>query len=56
MAICLLQHPRVAGVGDRRWDDNDRLIAAARNYLPELLRLARIGLVQEQLDPGSRSR
>lgn len=48
VAVCLLQEPDVAGVDDGRSTGNARLIAAVRNNLPELLRLARIGLAQEE--------
>jgi hypothetical protein len=48
VAACLLQSPAVAVSADRRWDENAKLIAAVRNALPKLLRLARIGLDVER--------
>ena len=36
VAITLLQNPSLANVGDERWDENARFIAAARTYLPQL--------------------
>lgn len=53
VAACLLQEPDIAGVDDGRWAANARLIASVRNNLPELLRLARIGLAQEQREDGA---
>lgn len=44
VAVCLLQDPRLAVLPDRRWNENAELIAAMRNALPELLRLAQLGL------------
>lgn len=44
VAVCLLQEPRLVNVADKRWQQNADLIAAMRNALPELLRLARLGL------------
>ena len=47
VAACLLSEPDIASVDDRRWDANATLIATVRNKLPELLRLAYLGLVAE---------
>ncbi|MEG3144954.1 hypothetical protein U1839_09830 [Sphingomonas sp. RT2P30] len=44
VAACLIQDPPYV-VPEARWDENAALIAAMRNALPELLRLARLGLV-----------
>ena len=48
VAACLVQSPNLATVDDHLWHENARLIATMRNELPELLRLARIGLASEQ--------
>ena len=47
VAACLLQQPRYVDPPDQKWDENAALIAEVRTALPELLRLARIGLGQE---------
>ena len=47
VAACLLQQPRYVDPPDQKWDENAALIAELRTALPELLRLARIGLAQE---------
>lgn len=47
VAACLLQQPRYVDPPDQKWDENAALIAEVRTVLPELLRLAKIGLVQE---------
>ncbi len=44
VAACLVQSPPLANVDDRRSHENARLIAAMRNELSELLRLAKLGL------------
>jgi hypothetical protein len=48
VAACLLQSESHVAVDDGRWHENARLIAAMRNALPELLRLARLGMASEQ--------
>jgi hypothetical protein len=48
VAACLIQSNARVGVDDKCWQENARLIAAMRNALPELLRLAKIGLSDEQ--------
>jgi hypothetical protein len=47
VAACLVQSPELANVDDRRSHENALLIAAMRNELPELLRLAKLGLAVE---------
>lgn len=47
IATCLLQQPRYVDPPDAKWDENAALIAELRTALPELLRLARIGLAEE---------
>lgn len=42
VAATLVQSPRYAVSADRRWRENAELIAAMRNALPELLRLAQL--------------
>ena len=44
VAACLVQSPPYVVPTDNRFEENARLIAALRNALPELIRLARIGL------------
>ena len=44
LAACLIQAPPYVVPADGKWDENARLIAAARNALPELIRLAKLGL------------
>jgi hypothetical protein len=48
VAACLVQSPPYVSPIDARWEENARLIAEMRNALPELIRLARIGLDREQ--------
>lgn len=40
VAVCLLQSPPYAMIDDDKFEENAELIAAIRNALPELLRLA----------------
>lgn len=47
LAATLVQEPPYVLPDDQRWDENAALIVAVRNALPELLRLARIGLAAE---------
>ncbi|MBO9711436.1 hypothetical protein [Sphingomonas sp.] len=47
VAACLIQSPPYVVPADDRFEDNAKLIAAMRNALPELLRLARMGLKAE---------
>jgi hypothetical protein len=47
VAACLVQSPSLANVDDHRSHENALLIAAMRNALPELLRLAKLGLAFE---------
>lgn len=49
VAACLLQEPRYVDPPDTKWDANAALIAEVRTALPELLRLAKIGLTAEAL-------
>jgi hypothetical protein len=44
VAACLIQSPPYVMPADDRFEENARLIAELRNALPELLRLARLGL------------
>ena len=44
IAACLIQSPPYVDPADERYDENARLIAEMRNALPELIRLAKIGL------------
>ena len=44
VAATLVQAPRYVDVADQKWDENAALIAEMRNALPELMRLARVGL------------
>lgn len=44
VAVCLLQWPDLVHLPDGRWRENADLIAEVRTALPELLRLARLGL------------
>lgn len=48
VAVCLLQDSERAIVDDGCWDENALLISTVRNILPELLRLAKVGLDVEQ--------
>ncbi len=47
VAACLIQSPPYVVPSDDRFEENASLIAATRNALPELVRLARIGLLAE---------
>lgn len=47
IAACLVQSPSYVSPADTRWNENAALIAEMRNSLPELIRLARIGLALE---------
>lgn len=47
LAATLVQQPPYVVPTDKRWEENAALIVAMRNALPELLRLARIGLAAE---------
>ncbi len=44
VAACLIQSPPYVVPGDDRQEENARRIAAVRTALPDLLRLARLGL------------
>lgn len=44
VAACLIQAPPYVVPADDRFEENAALIAAMRNALPELIRLARLGL------------
>jgi hypothetical protein len=44
VAGCLIQSTSLVAADDKCWTENARLIAATRNALPELLRLAKLGL------------
>lgn len=44
VAACLVQSPPYVVPGDDRHEENAQLIAAMRTALPDLLRLARLGL------------
>ncbi len=44
VAACLIQAPPYVIPADGREEENSALIAAMRNALPELIRLARIGM------------
>jgi hypothetical protein len=46
VAACLIQSPPYVIPADDRFEANAALIAAMRNALPELIRLARLGLSQ----------
>ena len=48
VAVCLIQQPPYVVPDDGQYDENAELIAAVRNALPELLRLAKLGLASEQ--------
>lgn len=47
VAACLIQAPAYVVPRDERYDENAALIAAVRTALPELLRLARLGLAAD---------
>lgn len=44
VAACLIQQPPYVTPTDDRFEENARLISEMRNALPELIRLARLGL------------
>ncbi len=44
VAACLIQSPPYVVPADDRFEENAALIAAMRNALPEIIRLARLGL------------
>ncbi|MDQ0249663.1 hypothetical protein J2W22_001710 [Sphingomonas kyeonggiensis] len=44
VAACLIQAPPYVVPADDRFEENAALIATMRNVLPELIRLARLGL------------
>ena len=48
IAATLIQAPAYVIPSDNRWHENANLIAVMRSTLPELLRLARLGLAAEQ--------
>jgi len=48
VAATLIQEPSYVIPSDDRWDENAALIANVRSALPELLRLARLGLMVDQ--------
>ena len=56
LAATLIQAPPYVIAEDRRWHENAHLIVAMRNALPELLRLARIGLATDGLTQPAASR
>ena len=47
VAACLVQSPPYVVPSDNRHEENAELIAAMRSALPDLLRLARLGLRQQ---------
>jgi len=47
VAACLIQGPPYVIPADDRFEENAELIAAVRTALPELLRLARLGLERQ---------
>jgi hypothetical protein len=47
IAACLIQQPPYVVPADGRYDENAALIAAVRTALPELLRLAKLGLAAD---------
>lgn len=51
IAGCLIQEPRYVDVADQRWNENAELIARVRTLLPELLKLARLGLATLEANP-----
>ena len=53
IAATFIQYPEYIIPDDGRDRENAELIAAVRNALPELLRLARIGAESERSGPGS---
>ena len=48
VAACLIQAPAYVVPADHKYDENADLIATMRTALPELLRLAKIGLKAER--------
>ena len=48
IAATLIQQPDYVVPSDEKWSENAQLIVEMRNALPELLRLARVGLSTEQ--------
>jgi hypothetical protein len=48
VAATLIQQPRYVDVADERWDENARLIAAARDAIPRLI--TEIRQLRQQLD------
>ncbi len=44
VAATLIQAPAYVVPRDERWDENAQLIVALRNFAPELIKLARLGL------------
>lgn len=44
VAACLIQSPPYVIPADDKWGENAQFIAAVRNALPELIRLAKLGL------------
>ena len=52
LAATLIQDPPYIMREDQREQQNAELIVAMRNALPELLRLARLGLAIERVHPG----
>lgn len=50
LAATLIQDPPYVVPQDQRWNENAALIAEVRNNLPELIRLARLGLAAEAHD------
>jgi len=44
VAACLIQSPPYAVPADDRYEENAKLIAMMRTALPELMRLARLGM------------
>jgi len=46
VAACLIQSPPYVVPADDKFEENARLIAEMRTVLPELLRLARLGLAR----------
>lgn len=44
VAACLIQSPPYVVPADDKWEENAHLIAAVRNAMPDLIRLAKLGL------------
>ncbi|MGV3481956.1 MAG: hypothetical protein ACO1O3_18545 [Sphingobium sp.] len=53
VAACLIQQPPYVLPADDRFDENAALIAMMRTALPQLLRLARIGLAADGAGQGA---